>query len=40
MDSLGIELPWMLTVVGVMFAYGVVSLIGVFVKKNAKKDGE
>jgi hypothetical protein len=38
MDGLGIETPWMLTVVGVMCAYGVAALIGLFAgTKNPKK---
>jgi hypothetical protein len=38
MDGLGIELPWMLTVVGVMCAYGVVALIGTLAGKNSPKE--
>jgi hypothetical protein len=37
MDGLGIELPWMLTVVGVMCAYGLVALIGTLMSKNSSK---
>ncbi|MDR1676765.1 MAG: hypothetical protein LBS44_00050 [Deltaproteobacteria bacterium] len=37
MDGLGIELPWMLRVVGVMCAYGVVTIIGYYINKKRGK---
>jgi hypothetical protein len=32
--ELGIETPWMLTVMGVMAAYGVLTIIGVLKKRK------
>ena len=40
MNGLGIELPWMLTVVGVMCAYGVITIIGVLKNRNADKNNK
>ena len=37
MEGLGIELPWMFTVVGVMFAYGVITVIGVLKNRSARE---
>jgi hypothetical protein len=40
MQGLNIELPWMLTVVGVMCFYGILVLAGVAVRNGRAKDNQ